>query len=189
MSATRGARTVAVRYARAFFAVVLDRKGDLDRAGKELSGLAGLLEREQKFLGVLSSPAVPLEKRVAVLERVLASAKPAEETVNLARLLTTNERIGLVGEVAQAYRRLVLEHRRIQPGEVTSAQPLTDAQRRRLAESLGKALGKTMELTYRTDPELVGGVVVRLGNRVYDASVMTQLRKFKETALSGALLR
>lgn len=185
MRATRGARMVAERYARAFFAVVLDRKGDLDRAGREVSGLAGLFEREPKLLDVLSSPAVPSEKRVSVVERLLASAKASEETVNLARLLTTNERIGLTADVSAAFQRLVLEHRKIEPGEVTSAQPLTEAQRRRLAESLGRALGKTMELSYRTDAELVGGVVVRVGNRIFDASVTTQLRKFREKALAA----
>jgi F-type H+-transporting ATPase subunit delta len=185
VKAARGARMVAERYARAVFAVVLDRKGDLDRAGKELSGLAVLLEREPKLLEALSSPAVPTEKRVAIVERVLAAAKAAAETVNLARLLTANDRIGISSGVSEAYQRLVLEHRQIQPGEVTSAQPLSEAQRRRLSESLGRALGKTMELSYRTDPELVGGVVVRLGNRFYDASVTTQLRKFREGALAA----
>jgi F-type H+-transporting ATPase subunit delta len=185
MKAARGARMVAERYAGAFFAVILDRKGDPDRAGKELAGLAMVLEREPKLLEVLSSPAVPSEKRVSVVERMLASAKATAETVNLARLLTSNDRIGLAGEVSEAYQRLVLEHRQIQPGEVTSAQPLTEAQRRKLSESLGRALGKTMELSYRTNPDLVGGVVVRLGNRVYDASVTTQLRKFRESALAA----
>lgn len=86
--------------------------------------------------------------------------------------------------LAESFHRLVLEHRQIQPADVLSAHALSGDQKQRLAGQLGQALGKTMELTYRTDPEILGGVVVRVGNRIFDASVTTQLRRFKEKALS-----
>jgi F-type H+-transporting ATPase subunit delta len=104
--------------------------------------------------------------------------------MNLLRLLARNERVPLVGFVAESFRRLVLEHQQIQPGEVVSAHALSSDQKKRLAGQLGQALGKTMDLSYRTDPEILGGVVVRVGNRVFDASVTTQLNRFKEKALS-----
>jgi F-type H+-transporting ATPase subunit delta len=103
--------------------------------------------------------------------------------VNVLRLLAKNERVLLVAFVAESFHRLVLEHRQIQPGEVVSAHALSGDQKKRLAGQLGQALGKTMELTFRTDPEILGGVVVRVGNRIFDASVTTQLRRFKEKAL------
>jgi len=80
---------------------------------------------------------------------------------------------------------LLLEHKRIQPGEVTSAYALNDQQQKRLSDGLGEALGKTMELTFSNDPTLVGGLLVRVGNRVYDASVIKQLERVKEKALSS----
>ena len=177
--------TVAERYARALLEVALDKKTDLDRIAKELEGFQDLLERESQLQGALAAPTIPVAKRVAILEAVLASAKVAPETLNLLRLLARNERIPFVPFVAESFRRLVLEHKQIQPGEVVSAHPLSSDQRKRLAGQLGQALGKTMELSYRTDPEILGGVVVRVGNRVFDASVNTQLRRFKEKALSG----
>jgi len=179
-----GTRVVAERYARALLEVALDKKTDLDRIGKELEGFQGLLERESRLETALAAPTIPTAKRVAILEAVLASAKIASETLNLLRLLAKNERVPLVGFVAESFRRLVLEHKQIQPGEVVSAHPLSSDQKKRLAGQLGQALGKTMELSYRTDPEILGGVVVRVGNRVFDASVTTQLRRFKEEALS-----
>ncbi len=178
-----GSRVVAERYARAFLGVALDKKTSLDRLGKELDGISELLERESALRAALAAPTIPAAKRVAILEDVFASAKPAPETLNLIRLLARNERILLVPLVAESFRRLVLEHEGIQPGEVISAHPLSADQKKRLAGQLGQALGKTMELTYRTDPQIVGGVVVRVGNRVFDASVTTQLRRFKEQAL------
>ena len=80
---------------------------------------------------------------------------------------------------------LLLDHQGIQPGQVTSAHPLTTGQQERLSETLGTALGKTMELTFSNDPTLVGGLLVRVGNRVYDASVIKQLERVKEKALSS----
>ena len=89
------------------------------------------------------------------------------------------------GLVVDQYRKLLLEYKLIQPGEVTSAHPLNDNQQERLAESLGEALGKKMELSFTNDNELVGGLVVRVGNRVFDASVVRQLERIKEKALSN----
>jgi F-type H+-transporting ATPase subunit delta len=179
-----GTRVVAERYARALLEVALDKKTDLDRIAKELEGFQALLERERQLQGALADPAIGAAKRAAILEAVLASAKVAPETLNLLRLLARNERVPLVGFVAESFHRLVLEHKQIQPGEVVSAHPLSSDQKKRLAGQLGQALGKTMELSYRTDPEILGGVVVRVGNRVFDASVTNQLHRFKEKALS-----
>lgn len=179
-----GTRIVADRYARALLDVTLDKKTDPDRVAKELEGFQDLLERESALEAALAAPTIPEDKRVAILDAVLASAKVASETLNLLRLLARNERVPLVGFVAESFRRLVLEHKQIQPGEVVSAHALSSDQKKRLAGQLGQALGKTMELSYRTDPDILGGVVVRVGNRVFDASVTTQLRRFKEEALS-----
>jgi F-type H+-transporting ATPase subunit delta len=179
-----GIRAVAERYARALLGVALDKKADLDRVGKELESFQALLEREGALESALAAPTIPGAKRVAILEAVLASAKVSPETLNLLRLLAKNERVAIVPLVAESFHGLVLEHRQIQPGEVLSAHPLSGDQKKRLSGQLGQALGKTMELTYRTDPEILGGVVVRVGNRIFDASVTTQLRRFKEKALT-----
>lgn len=180
-----GHRVVAHRYARALLDVVLDEHVDPMTVEKELAASEALLDREPKLAEVLSAPRLAADKRAGVLEAVLASRELGPYTRNVLRLLTAKERMGLLPLVREQFRRLRLEHERIQPGEVVSAHPLSEDQRRRLAESLGGALRKTMELSYQTDRDLVGGLVVRLGNRVYDASVVTQLRRFKEKALSS----
>ena len=179
-----GSRVVAQRYARALLEVALDRKRDPDRIAKELADFLSLLERESVLEAALAAPTIPAAKRASILEAVLKAAKVAPETLNVLRLLVRNDRIPLLGFVAESFRLLVLEHKRIQPGEVVSAHALSSDQKSRLAGQLGQALGKTMELSYRTDPQILGGVVVRVGNRVFDASIETQLRLFKEKALA-----
>lgn len=182
---TAGAFIIAERYARALLDVVLDKKLDPDMIGGELTEFAALLEEQPKLADALSTPAIASETRVAVLDKVVSGQKLNPATTNLLRLLTARERMSGLGLVVEQYRKLLLEHKRIQPGEVTSAHPLNEKQQKRLAESLGESLGKTMELTFRNDAELVGGLVVRVGNRVFDASVIRQLARIKEKALSS----
>ena len=83
------------------------------------------------------------------------------------------------------FRKVLDEHNKVESGEVVSPRPLSETQQSELAKQLGKARGKTMKLSYRTDPRLIGGLVVRLGNRVYDASVVKQLELFQEKAQSA----
>jgi F-type H+-transporting ATPase subunit delta len=179
---------VAERYARALLDVALDEshdEGDADTIERELTGVRDLLESNPKLAEALSTPAIAAENRVAVLDEVLARLKLSAPTTNLLRLLTSRERMSAFGLVVDRYRKLLLEHKQIQPGEVTSAYPLNDQQQKRLAESLGEALGKTMELEFSSDEELVGGLVVRVENRIFDASVIGQLERIKEKTLSG----
>lgn len=182
---SRGSLSVARRYANALLSVALDKKADPGQLEVELREMAALVARESRLAAVLSSPAIPAAKRVSVLDAVVAGKGLSPYTANFLRLLTTKERIPLLAQVAEQFTRRVLEHRQVQSGDVVSALALTSEQQGKLAESLGKALAKTMELSYTTDPNLVGGLVVRIGNRVFDASVTTQLRKFKERALSS----
>jgi F-type H+-transporting ATPase subunit delta len=184
VTASVGQRLIAERYARALLEVALDKKVDPEPLGNEVEELSKFLAGQPELADILSSPTIALSKRLAVIEGLFAGKKLSPYTNNLLRLLTTNERIGILPDLAEQYRRLVLEHKNIQPGEVVSAHPMTKAQQERLAENLGKALGRTMELSYRTDPELVGGLVVQVGNLVFDASVVTQLRRFKEKTLT-----
>jgi F-type H+-transporting ATPase subunit delta len=180
-----GERVVAERYARALLEVLLEKNGDPETVESELAGFQSLLEREQALASVLSSPTVTADKRVRVLDGILRYSEFSSYTKNVLRLLTAKERMGVLPLLLEQFKKLLLDHQKIQPGEVVSAHPLTQTQQLKLAESLGKAIGKTMKLTYETNPSIVGGLVVRLGNRVYDASVVTQLRRFKEKALSS----
>jgi len=185
---TAGSFVIAHRYAQALLGVALDETdndADPDTIERELSDIGALLESHPALAEALSTPAIAAETRVAVLNDVISGQGLADATVNLLRLLTSRERMPVFGLIVEQYRKLLLEHKRIQPGKVTSAHPLNEQQRKRLSDGLGEALGKTMELTFSNDPTLVGGLVVRVANRVYDASVIRQLERVKEKALSS----
>lgn len=185
MTRTGGSRALARRYANALISVAIDKKAPLDKIASELQEFSDLLQKQERLAEVLETPTIPAAKRVEVLKAVLAGQSVTELAMNTLRLLTEKDRIGTLRDVSAQYRRLLMEHEKVESGEVVSAHPLSTEQQGKLAEQLGQALGKTMQLSYRTDPELVGGLVVRIGNRVYDASVSSELRRFKEKTLAG----
>lgn len=185
MKRTGASRALARRYANALFSVAIDKKAPLERIASELQELSDLLEKESRLAEALASPAITSSKRVKVLEEVLAGQSLTDVTLNTLRLLTGKDRISILPDVAAQYKNLLMEHDKIESGEVVSAHPLSTEQQGKLASKLGQTLGKTMQLSYRTDPELVGGLVVRIGNRVYDACVASELRRFKEKTLAG----
>lgn len=185
MGAPGGAVGLAERYASALLDVAVEKNFTLDEVSIELSLATTLTSENGVLTEVLSAPRIPLENRLKVLEELFSLGKFSAITRNLLRLLTKRERISLLTLIVEEFQRLLLEHKGVQRGEVRSAFPMTETQKETLAESLGAVLSKKMELSYSIDPLLVGGVVVRIGNLIYDASVVTQLKHIKENTLSS----
>jgi len=185
VATSTGSTILAERYARACLSVAIDKNADAAALGAEIDGVAQLLADHPALAEVLASPTIPADKRSAVLDDVVSGQNLSAAAVNLLKLLVTRERMGILGQVGQQYQRLLLEHQKVQHGDVTSARALSEAQKAKLSESLGGALGKTMVLNYQTDASLVGGIVVRIDNRVFDASVVMQLQRLREKTLSS----
>lgn len=175
-----GVQVVARRYARALLDVVLEKKEEPERIADELAETIEFLEEQPNLASILESKAIESAKRLAVFDKILAKSGFCDSTINVLRLLAEKERIPLLRSVQDQFRGALYEHNKLETGEVVSAHPLSESQKSKLAKHLGAARGKTMRLTYRTNAELVGGMIVRLGNRIYDASVVKQLELFKE---------
>jgi F-type H+-transporting ATPase subunit delta len=95
-------------------------------------------------------------------------------------LLANSGKLDLIPDLAAAFRERLLAHQNIVRAEVTSAAPLSAAQTDALAASLSKVTGKKVELSVSVDPELLGGVVAKIGSTVYDGSVRTQLAHMRQ---------
>ncbi|MFQ5790387.1 MAG: ATP synthase F1 subunit delta [Acidobacteriota bacterium] len=185
MRASAEARVIAGRYARALLQVVLDKGEDPERVEDDLGEVHGLLETEPELARFLTSPAVPAEKRGALVDRLLEDFDVNPYSAKLLRLLAAKERMALLGLVRERYREALDEHLKIVSAEVTTAHRLTDGQKETLASQLRALTGKSVRLQIREDPDLLGGLVVRIGNRIYDASVVSQLQRFKRHVLSS----
>jgi len=102
------------------------------------------------------------------------------EVRRMVTMLADRDRLAALPQLAAAYAELLLDAQRIVTADVVTATALTDASRAALSAALGRATGKSVRLTERVDPAIVGGVVARVGSFVYDGSVTRQLERMRD---------
>jgi F-type H+-transporting ATPase subunit delta len=178
------ARKEAIRgYAEAMFSVA-EAEDALGVVEDELFRFARALEREQDLRDALADPALPAERKRAVLEEIVGQrAHPV--TVNLLGFIVEQGRARDLPAIVDELVALAAERRQAAVAEVRSAIPLDAEHRERLAEALGKATGKKVELKVVVDPSVVGGVVARVGDQVIDGTVRRRLELARERLTEG----
>lgn len=165
-------------YAQAMFSVA-EAEDALDEVEDELFRFARTLEREHGLRDALTDPALPADRKRAVLTEVLGErANPV--TVNLLSFIVEQGRARDVGAIVDELVALASERRQSAVAEVRTAVPLDAAHRDRLAEALERATGRKIELKVVVDPTVVGGVVARIGDQVIDGSVRRRLELARE---------
>jgi F-type H+-transporting ATPase subunit delta len=128
---------------------------------------------------LLMSPRFTAEDKAKGLAAIAQRAGVSDLTQRFIGLLAQNRRTAALGQVIDAFRRLAAERRGLVAAQVTTAIPLSDAQTRILRSALSQALGKEPEIDARVDPAILGGVKVRVGSRLYDASLKSRLDSLK----------
>lgn len=176
--------TVARRYAEAMADVAIDAKA-VDQIAGELQLFAEMVRQSRELADVFASPVLPQADKGKVLDAIIARSKPGAYTANLLRTMLANQRLPLIVEVYEQYRRIINERRGIVVAEVTTAAPLAPQEQAQLSQRLQAITGKQIEFQFKTDAELIGGVVTRIGSVVYDGSVRTQLREIHQQLKSG----
>ena len=172
------ATQIAKRYAEAL-AEAASAQGQLVTAAEELHAFAHLVAQSKDLQDVFASPAITPDDKSKVLEALIERSKPMPFVANFLRVLLKNYRIPYIAEIDEAYAAEVDERIGVVTADVTTASPLTDAERQVLANKLTAMTGKKVKLSFVTDPELIGGVVTRIGSRVYDGSIRAQLEAVK----------
>jgi F-type H+-transporting ATPase subunit delta len=119
-------------------------------------------------------------KREVLAALMDATGIASPEVRRMVALLADRDRLGILPDLAAAYAGLLMDAKQIVRADVVTAVPLTPASRAALADALGRASGKTVTMTERVDPSIVGGVVARVGTFVYDGSVTRQLERLRE---------
>jgi F-type H+-transporting ATPase subunit delta len=173
------ARSEAVRgYAQGLFSMA-EAEGALDTVEDELFRFARTVEQEQELREALTDPALPAERKRAVLKDVLGDrAHPV--TVNLLGFLVELGRARDLTAIVDQMVELAAERRRHVVAEVRTAVRLDAARRERLAQALSKATGKNVEVRAVVDKSVIGGVVARVGDQVIDGSVRRRLELARE---------
>lgn len=174
----------ARRYAEAAFQIA-DRDGTLEVWLKDLETAAELVGNPEVLRG-LSNPALPFPARAEATERLLGKRVSAKAR-NLLLLLVRRGRVDLLPGVATAYRALYEQRKGIVRAVVISAAPLDDAERAAIQRRVGQLAGGSLEIQEQVDPTILGGVIVRLGDRMIDGSVRGRLERLRNRLAAGAI--
>jgi F-type H+-transporting ATPase subunit delta len=172
-------RASAARYASALFDVAT-KEANPEQAEQELTAFADLLHAHAELQKVLLNPAVPAASKRAVMAQLLDRQQPSSPVRKLLLLLADRDRLELVPDLVDVYRARLLEHLKVITAEVTTAGPLAPEEVSLFQQRLAASTGRTVTMTTKVDPEIIGGVVTRIGSTVYDGSVATQLAALKQ---------
>ncbi len=173
-------RGYARRYSQAVFEIALETK-ELDRWQSDLKKVVSVVG-DAAFMALLESPRFHFEDKARLLSERLRGINPM--ALNLVLLLVTRGRLSIIGDIADGYQRLLDSYRGIESAEVTTAVPLDDKDRVKLAEHLGAMVGKKVRLKCEVDPSLIGGIVARIGDKLLDGSTRSKLMALKRELVS-----
>ena len=169
---------MAGRYATALFELALEEKA-LDAVNADLDRFDALLQESPELVRLVRSPVFSSEEQERALKAVLGKAKIGGIAGNFLQLVTAKRRLFAVGEMTRAFRALLARHRGETRAEVVVAEPLPEKHLDALKAALAGAGGKNLKLDVKVDPSILGGLKVKLGSRMIDASLKTKLNSIR----------
>lgn len=170
--------SVVKGYAQALL-VVADAEGELDRVEDELYRFGKAVEGQSELREALTDASLPSERKKSVIAEILGK-RASPHTISILGFLVEQGRAKDLPKIIEALAEVAAEQRRKAVAEVVSAVPLDEQRRAKLAEALSKATGKDLALKVLVDPSLVGGIVARVGDQVFDGSVKRKLELARE---------
>ena len=168
----------ARRHAQAVFQIALERD-ELDIWLDDLGQLADAFG-DPEFSRVLESPKIRPDQKLDLARQRLAGLRTLAQ--NLASLLITKGRVGIAGGIAEEFKTLLNDHRGVETAEVTTAIKLDEKAENRISGQMSEATGKQITLSSNVVPEIIGGIVIKIGDQLIDGSTRTKL-----TAMRNAL--
>jgi F-type H+-transporting ATPase subunit delta len=169
---------VAGRYATALFELA-NEQNKLDEVDRDLSKFQAMLDGSEDLGRLVASPAFAAEDQERALKAVMDWASIGATTGNFLRVVARNRRLAAAGDMVKTFRTLLARHRGEVVAEVKSAVPLSEDQIAALKAMLKAPDAKDIRLDTKVDPSLLGGLVVRIGSRMFDSSLKTKLSNLK----------
>lgn len=169
-------------YARSLFEVGREH-GKLDVLREQLGQFAGALERNRDLAVFFFSPYFSTAEKQQGLGRMLDGAD--EHLLRFLELLIENHRMPVIYRIAREYERLWEQENRLLPVVLTSAVALDEQTTTNLASQIGERTGRRVELETRVEPDIIGGIVVQVGNSILDASIRNRLEQLRRQVAQG----
>ncbi|WP_085522630.1 F0F1 ATP synthase subunit delta [Tuberibacillus sp. Marseille-P3662] len=168
---------VAKRYAEALFEVAKERHL-IDEFESQLNVVNETLKSSNDLQKVLSHSQVESNNKKDIIEKVF-SQDLSQEVINLLKVLVDRRREKTIHYLINDYVDMANDYRGIEDMVVTTAQPLTEDEKQKLAEDLGQKLDKKLRLNAKVDQNIIGGIIVKIGNTVFDSSLSGKLKRLK----------
>lgn len=170
-------QSVAFRYAKSLIGLAQD-KGLLDTVNEDMKFFTTVCEENRQFVLALKSPVVKHWQKLDILNAIFRErVNPVSFTIF--DIITKKNREAILPAVAAEFQKQYAELKNIQKAYVTTVAPLTEAQRSEFVKLIADATGKTVDLEEKTDERLIGGYVLRVGDRQVDTSVKSRLNDLK----------
>jgi F-type H+-transporting ATPase subunit delta len=178
-------QTVARRYATALADVVIAR-GEAKEVQDELMGWEQMMRDNAALLVVFSNPTIPYDQKQKVLSALITRVKLRPTSANFLQVLLKNQRLAELSEVNKRFSYVLDERAGAMSADVTTARPVPVVAQEALRTKLASITGKTVRLSFKTDEELIGGLVTRIGSTIYDGSVRNHLERAKAQLIGNA---
>ncbi|OAI26589.1 F0F1 ATP synthase subunit delta [Methylosinus sp. R-45379] len=170
---------VAGRYASALYDLAVE-KGSTDEIATALRGFAALIQESADLERLIESPIYSAETQIKALSPILDAAGVTGVAANFVKLVATKRRLFVLPAIIEAYGKLHDAAKGIVRADVTVAAPLASHHESALRDALaGVTSGKTIDLEVKVDPAIIGGLVVKIGSRMLDASLKTKLNSIR----------
>lgn len=173
-----GSTGLAERYATALFALAEADKV-LDKVSEDLATLAAMLDASEDLRRLVRSPVIGRQDQVKAMDALMEKAAMGSLARRFVGVVVANRRLFALSAMIAAYRRLLSAKRGEATAEVVSARTLSEKQLAAIGEALKKAIGATVAVDAKVDPELLGGLVVKVGSRMVDSSLRTKLQQLR----------
>ena len=174
---------IAQVYARSLFEVAKEQD-KLDEVREQLGQFADALEGDRELQVFFFSPYFSSEEKKDGLGKVLDGANPA--ILNFLELLVEKHRMPALFRIRRTYDQLWEHENKLLPVKITSAIELDDEIAQRIGDQIGQQTGQRVELTKTVDPDIIGGLVLRVGNSILDASIRNRLENLRKNVATAA---
>jgi F-type H+-transporting ATPase subunit delta len=173
------------RYAEAIFEIARENN-TIDRTLEDVQGIASLFSK-RTLAYLLNEPKVPAQRKEKAIRQALAS-RVLPTSLNLALLVVQRQLVDAMPNIARELAQMVLDYKNQAVAEVTTAAPLDEQQLNRVKQALERNTGKTILMQTKVQPEILGGVIARVGDQVIDGSIRHRLAVLKQQLLTGVAI-
>lgn len=184
MASNAAVSQLSDRYAAALFDLA-DEQKQLDTVADDLRALQQSTTESEDLRRLVGSPVLSREAQGAAMDAILKAMNTSTLTQKFVGLIALNRRLFALGDMIAAYLAELARRRGEVTAEVTAARTLNDKQISELTDSLQKSLGGKVSVEHQVDPDLIGGMIVKVGSRMVDTTLRTQLSKLR-IAMKGA---